>query len=97
MKKTIEISYGETTETHEVALTPLARDLATDGLMFLDIDEFGALHVLTGDTIEVWQARPEGSGANNTYWGDLIGGYEFCRSYAADGIKCRGEFMKGVD
>jgi len=97
MKRTIEINGIDGTQYVDVKLTPLARDLSADGFLFLDLDELGALRVLTGDTIEVWQAMPEGFGCNNIHWGDHPGGFEFCHSYSAGGIKTRGEYMKGIE
>lgn len=79
-----------------VNLSQLARDLESAGLRYLDLSSDRELFVLNLATgrVEMWAAREIGCGCDNTFWGDLAGGYEFCRSFDADGIQSRGEFVR---
>jgi len=71
---------------HPIDVPALQADLAKDNFKLVLVSPCGELVIedLSAPGYvyrrEVWQARNEGEGCNNTYWGDLPGGYEFCRS-----------------
>lgn len=69
-------------ETFTVDRVALERDLAKEGYALASLDSDGELIIRTAPGhFERYQGRPEGSGTNNEYWGDLPGGYEFCGSF----------------
>lgn len=77
MEKLVDLG----TELVTIDLDALTADLDATGLQYVDLDVDGQLTVLTEHgTVEFWQAMPDGSGADNTYWGTHTGGYEFCSS-----------------
>jgi len=74
-------------QTYTINQAQLAAELLEDNCALQAISATGELVIDDlslgdhhADRREVWQAMPVGAGANNTYWGDLPGGYEFCRS-----------------
>ncbi len=59
--------------------------LSRDGELLIDVIASHQVEKPAGFTRHVrrwrrerWQAQPVGTGCDNTYWGDLPGGYEFC-------------------
>lgn len=69
-------------EQHWVNQELLRADLAKDGYSLRHLRNDGELQIEDeSGIVEIWQARVEGCGCNNTIWGDLPGGYEFCSSY----------------
>ncbi len=77
-------------ESHEIDVSELEADLKADGYTLKTISHAGEIVIddITGEGYisgaaprrAVWQAISAGSGADNTYWGNHPGGYEFCRS-----------------
>lgn len=68
------------------AIEALRRDLVADGLDFIRLTADGELTVRDDrGKLELWIAREEGCGANNTYWAPEFypGGFEFCSSAEA--------------
>lgn len=83
--------------TTNVTLWKVSNDMNDRGLQFMDLSSSGELHGLDRATnrIEVWQLREPGSGTHNEMWGDEhLGGFEFCRSYAAMGVASRADFVR---
>jgi hypothetical protein len=65
---------------HTINVDALRAGLEKDGLEYVSLSLDGELILIDGTSREVWQAMPEGAGANNTVWGDHAPGFEFCRS-----------------